>query len=301
MAVNEDIRRDPNGDADAGLTRLYGEASREQPPAHLDAAILAAARSEVGARPRPLAALRAWRVPVGIAAVVVLSVSLVTVVRKEGGDELYQAAPRDLPKPVEPAPWPSEAPAQKPPIRRALEMGPGEPPEAARPKPQPSREADMARRDAAPGAPAAVMDNRAPSARSAPAAGAAGGTAAEAREAAPPPAAAPAAKAMRQEQDATPKEDSGPAAAGKVMAPERKGGEVALPPDGQYSRQRAMGSLSGQPRLAAILKQLDSQPPEKWLETIQALRREGQGPEANEVLAEFKRRYPAHPLPAGLE
>ena len=50
-----------------------------------------------------------------------------------------------------------------------------------------------------------------------------------------------------------------------------------------------------------MVKELDAQPPEKWLERIQGLRREGQAVEANDLLAEFKRRYPGHPLPPGLQ
>jgi hypothetical protein len=106
---------------------------------------------------------------------------------------------------------------------------------------------------------------------------------------------------MRREQDAHAKEESEPAGAGRDLAPELKRAEVAQSADRLHARQRAMGSLSGQPRVAALLKELDLQPPEKWLEAIQALRREGQSTEADELLAEFKRRYPAHPLPAGLQ
>ncbi len=100
MAVNNDnLERDPK------LARLLEAASREAPPAALDAAILAAARREVDARPRltggggggggeasaaPVRAKRHWYVPVSIAAVMVLSVSLVTLIHEEKGDELAQ-------------------------------------------------------------------------------------------------------------------------------------------------------------------------------------------------------------------
>jgi hypothetical protein len=83
-----------NAERDARLDRLYREAGSEMPPARLDAAILAAAHREVVARPRPLSSmLRRWRVPVSIAAVVVLSVSLVTLVQEEGGDRLTDIPP----------------------------------------------------------------------------------------------------------------------------------------------------------------------------------------------------------------
>ena len=85
MALKEHTPGTPAGsERDPLLDRAYRGAATDEPPARLDAAILAAARREAGARPRPLSAvLRAWRVPVSIAAVVVLSVSLVTLVREE--------------------------------------------------------------------------------------------------------------------------------------------------------------------------------------------------------------------------
>src|SRR5690606_26571164 len=54
--------------------------------------------------------LRRWQVPVSIAAVVVLSVSLVTLVREEGGERLVQPAPPPRPaaEPARPAPVPLE-------------------------------------------------------------------------------------------------------------------------------------------------------------------------------------------------
>src|SRR5258705_13570687 len=83
---------------DAKLTALYRETAQDMPPSALDAAILAAARREVGARPRPAGFLftRTWRGPLSIAAVVVLSVSLVMLMREEAPDLV--APPRaDLP------------------------------------------------------------------------------------------------------------------------------------------------------------------------------------------------------------
>ena len=70
---------------DAGLTALYRAAAQDVPPAALDDAIRAAARREVGARPRPagFAFSHAWRMPLSIAAVMVLSVSIVTLMREE--------------------------------------------------------------------------------------------------------------------------------------------------------------------------------------------------------------------------
>jgi hypothetical protein len=66
----------------AGLRRRYRASSLEEPPAALDAAILAAARREVNARPRLAGSPfgRSWRVPLSIAAVVVVSATVTLMV-----------------------------------------------------------------------------------------------------------------------------------------------------------------------------------------------------------------------------
>ena len=91
---------------DSGLSRLYKQTATEQPPAELDAAILARARDEAGPRPRrgrrPFA--RTWFVPISLAAVLVLAVGLVTLMYEQGGTPF---APEPLPptdkKTLEPA------------------------------------------------------------------------------------------------------------------------------------------------------------------------------------------------------
>lgn len=70
---------------DEKLTTLYRQADHEQPPAQLDEAILAAARRESNSRPHPAYSpfSRNWRVPVSLAAVLVLSISLVSLMDDE--------------------------------------------------------------------------------------------------------------------------------------------------------------------------------------------------------------------------
>jgi hypothetical protein len=41
---------------------------------------------------------------------------------------------------------------------------------------------------------------------------------------------------------------------------------------------------------------LEKEPPEKWMVRIEELIREGRAAEAEEMRAEFKRRFPDHPL-----
>jgi hypothetical protein len=85
---NEDEPRD------ARLSQLYRESGAPEPPVAIDQAILAAARREVHARPRRIGAwLREWRVPVSIAATLVVSASLVMVVVEEGGNRMEEAPP----------------------------------------------------------------------------------------------------------------------------------------------------------------------------------------------------------------
>lgn len=70
-----------NTEDDKQLSGLYAQTDREQPAAHLDAAILAAARRETGARPHPAFSPFStnWRVPVSLVAVLVLSIGLVNL------------------------------------------------------------------------------------------------------------------------------------------------------------------------------------------------------------------------------
>ena len=95
MAMNGQPRdaRPADDTSDPEVACLYRAASREAPPAHLDAFLLAAARREAGAHPRALdkartlvsgrerawRAARAWRIPFAVTAVVVLSVSVLVL------------------------------------------------------------------------------------------------------------------------------------------------------------------------------------------------------------------------------
>jgi hypothetical protein len=125
VGVNTNHPDHPGDDPvrDPRLARLLEAAGGEEPPAALDAAILAAARREVGARPQivgggsaaeaPVPVVRAkrnWYVPVSIAAMLVMSASLVMVVHEEKPDEVVQP-PRQASKPIKPAVAPAPAPA----------------------------------------------------------------------------------------------------------------------------------------------------------------------------------------------
>ncbi len=101
MALSDD-----NLDRDPHLARLVAAAGDEAPSPALDAAILAAARRAVSAGPQAVTPVgggetaapaprrkRNGYVPVSIAAVLVMSASLVTIVQQEKGDDLMQPPP----------------------------------------------------------------------------------------------------------------------------------------------------------------------------------------------------------------
>jgi hypothetical protein len=87
---------------DAHLSRLYRESDAPEPSMDVDRAILAAARREVHARPRRVGTwLREWRVPVSIAATLVVTASLVMVMVEERGNRIGEA-PSGAPAPAAP-------------------------------------------------------------------------------------------------------------------------------------------------------------------------------------------------------
>jgi hypothetical protein len=104
---------------DAHLSRLYRESGAPEPSMDIDRVILAAARREVHARPRRVGSwLREWRVPVSIAATLVVTASLVMVVVEEGGNRIGEAPS------VAPAPTRKEAPAPAAPVTDDLVRSP---------------------------------------------------------------------------------------------------------------------------------------------------------------------------------
>jgi hypothetical protein len=369
MALNDPDKRALEAERDAALDRVYQAGPREEPPARLDAAIRAAARREVGARPRPVSRLRAWRVPVSIAAMLVLSVSLVTLMREEGGEELVHPGPPAgrTPPAAPPAPETQTpaasvpAPARPPAGESAAqprvskdsgrELQPGSVAgarDAAGAAADPAVSANQSEARGAAGtartppverplddatrAPAAPAESRARASVAPSAADVGGGLAAESQRPAP---AVPAAKSA--ERKSAPRSESeppgdlaaelprpAPAAPAPLarQAPPAKAAEKAAPRrDDRYGELGATRGPAGasapaaepsrraeadarlykreqapvlSPPVAAMAKELDTQPPEKWLARVEELRREGRMAEAEELLAELKRRFPGH-------
>jgi len=79
---------------DPSVSSLYRLGATDEPPATLDARILAAARRELVAVPvRQRPAWFGWLAPMGVAATVVLSISLIVVAERDQPDLLPAAAP----------------------------------------------------------------------------------------------------------------------------------------------------------------------------------------------------------------
>ena len=326
-----------NGERNARLDRLYGETAGQEPPAHLDAAIRAAARREVDAGPRPMASrFRQWRVPVSIAAVVVLSASLVILVREEGGAPLEMApSASSTPKssaadaarqpPAQPAPLPeaastpsatrneaaAQAPAapvlrEAPAARRAApdrmveeRSAAAEPVGGARPRPFPGAPGDQtAAPAAAPTAPAPGGLRDEPAAREDSIKGVdAGRSKAESESGERRPLSRVEETAKPGDADsAAPSTPAPPKAAAMARAPARASGAASEGGQGRLAKETATDE-----RIAALVKSLDREPPEKWLARIRELRRAGTTADADALLGEFRRRFPGHPLPSGLE
>lgn len=288
MALNqhntEGAERDPR------LDQLYAQAGLEEPRAALDQAIRAAARREVQARPQALGArLRRWRVPISIAAVVVLSVSVVTLMREESANRSEEGL---SPTTVEPGALavPSYADTEKKAGENVTTQGGAQP---AAPQPFP--------------APAELT---APSTKESQRAGRVDAPAARGARPAEPIAAQPrqrAADTMRepvsqkpQPAAETPAETPAPGATRALRAPASTMQAVPRETEQDTAAKRMLGkSEDSLPdnQIKGLLRELDGAPPAVWLEKIGALRREGKRQEADALQTEFQRRFPKHPLP----
>ena len=260
MTPGPDMENDPQ------LTALYRAGADAGPPGHLDDAIRAAARREVAAGPRRHG-LRRWSVPVSLAAVVVLSVTVATMMRERGADRPETLA---LPPPAEP---PAAAAAKRDAV----------PPPVAVPK------AQAPRRVEAPG-PAASL------------------------KATPAPAPEQAAEAEKPEQDAMASGSESRAKAASAAAEDRgarreQAASRPLPrsaPVPMTDAAAGAGASPGTPlpgaaapaaRQNALWQDLVEAPPELWIRRIAELRRTGKTADAEALVAEFRRRFPAERLP----
>ena len=283
--------RDPN------LDRAYRETPRDEPPPELDARIRAAARRAVGTRPQSLeqqagdARRRSWasrwRVPLSVAATLVIAATLTVMVQDEerrprddagrGVSPMIVPA-REAEKPAPPAasapdaaavraPGSAPAPAAPAPTRPAQESAaPATPQTAAEPAPKRERARSVEQPAAADSVePARQLEMR----RQAPA-----------PAAAPPP---PAPTPLPAPQPA-PKAVPQTAPAGAVSESLRRDRNLGDRPE-RASREAAPSAL---------------RTPEAWVELVRSLRTQGREAEATAELAELRRAYPDFQLPVDL-
>jgi hypothetical protein len=259
MALNEHDGSAP--ERDARLDRLYAQAGREEPPARLDAAIQAAARRAVGARPQPIGArLRRWGVPISIAAVVVVSVSLVTLMREEGAGRLEESYP---PAPAAPK---AIAPAPAEPTGAASSAGdsPG-----SRQLVAPSGVARKPAEEAADAVPRAPPEAEKAAARQA----------------------APGQEVLGKKKAETPAADAPHEPAAAMRSAPLRADQRPMASSIE-ARERSLTD----DQFNSLLKELEKAAPDTWLERIERLRREGRHVDADALLAEFKKRFPGHPV-----
>lgn len=267
---------------DAKVSELYRALGSEEPPVALDAAILAAARRAVGARPRAARqALQRWALPVSVAAVVVLSVTITLQMQRERPDAtaLYSPEPKKIEQsaareaPTAAAPSASAAPRPESRKEQAGAVNPG------LAKQNMSLEADRLSKPAA-----ARQERSADETRPAQAPSPAG------PQFAPDPAASAAPPLA---------ESPSPATTGAVAD------RAAAPAESELARRRTEESAaSGRASSGALVRSAPAsvemraksaekdESPERWLERIVQLRVAGREREADESFAEFRKRYP---------
>ena len=239
------------------VSARYRELARDEPPAHLDAAILAASRRAVGARP----GAQRWLVPASIAAVLVLGIGVALRMQVEQPGIETSAPQSEYTMPATPA---AEAPVAEPTTPQAARER-AAPPAAPPTQPRQARPMDAARE------PAPLQRKQPPE------------PSPVARDAAPAAAAQRAAASPLPHADARAAASPLPhadAAAAAAMAPPAA---IAAPPVTMQAAPAA--APSPRPRLAA---------PEAELERIARLREAGRDDEADKALAEFHRRFPGH-------
>ncbi len=263
----------PDMEQDEQLAALYRAGADAGPTVHLDDAIRAAARREVAAGPRRAGPHR-WTMPLSLAAVIVLSVTVVTMMREQGADRLETMT---LPPPAasEPAvPAETRRDTAKPAANTASKA-PRQSPSAVPPP-------------AAPAEPAAPTDQGYARPRAAGQEQDAVVSGSDSR------AKAAAADMSRAEEDRSARREAAPPpllrSAPAPLADKATG-------SGALRSPAAALSATPEKNTSRLWQGLEREPPEKWIQRIIELRRAGNTTDADRLAIEFRRRFPDERLP----
>ena len=273
MAVNGERGAAPD---ESRIRELYRDASTQEPPARVDAAIRAAAHEALAPRAPRAAWWVPWRVPFALAAVAVISVSLATLVMEEKGERIGDVSQRMPAAPEQGA--------------RIAEVAPVTPP--AQPNPGAETDAHSPRAKAPLARPAepTAGETRATQESVSPAAVAESPRPASA----PPVAAVPASPQLGAAADTADARTSANAAA-------RESAAVLSAKPAARRADAAQAQSGAGPDVQPFKVELEGRPPADWIERIVRLRREGRQPEADALLAEFRRRFPGEAVPSSLD
>ena len=298
---------------DEALSRAWAQVSRDEPPVALDDAIRAAARRAAQAGPRPTGARASsrWRVPVSVAAVLVISATITLLVAEreahvpgEAQEAPVQPAAPQPTAEAEPAAEPesatretgvgsaARAPAEKrrvAPAKGGTEPAPADAEGALGDAPERSDEVDngLPAADAPPAETPVHRDASAPVAAEAPTPTVKDSLELKKesiRKSAGQANGSRAEEGPRPRALAQPGRAQEPASSAPAAAPPPAAGAAAVPaPEASFSAQEEAGLE-----------------PEAWLERIVELRKTGKLEEAARSLERFRRRYPDYPLPSEL-
>lgn len=284
------------------LSRAYKETTDEHPPGRLDAAILDEARRAVVDKPRVARSpfSRNWVIPVSLAAVLVLTVGLVTFMFEETRGPL---APKE-------ATEPAFEPASDEEITGELREDKVEAARSARGLSS-VRQAPAKRKRDRKEEPGVLVKDRplmegeaVPARPKAPAESSVGRM--QAPEAAAP-AMVPAGPPASKQQLAPAEQEPAPAARASQKA-RAKSAEGVAPARGLIEHEerareldklrqfRKEGKVDRLAPASLTATEKEGLSPEAWLRRIAELRKQGKHAEADASLAEFKKRYPDYPI-----
>jgi hypothetical protein len=294
----------------AQLRHRYRAASQDEPPDAVDALIRAAARDQATTRPRPARSplTASWRVPLSIAAVVVVSATVSVLVAERHGQLPPEAdhpvgAPSAVSK-EEKRTEPAAPQRQLPTAPADRFQGKGrlvtEPPRRATSEPAMAPQAASKAFSVRPESSQEPLKTQQPAAQAPSQNAAAPGATQQ-----PPP--APASQPGESERPQSLRDEARTEERAKQQSPDAVAPEERAAPLRKESAPRAVAPATiklERDGVVAAKKSASVRPawesdPEAWLKHINELRVAGQGADAEASFREFRDRYPDYQLPAG--